>query len=107
MKIGDLPQEISIFREERLKAENRLIEAKDMIASSLILRKVICGHYVYYDEEVKEAIGRLYSNLKKYRLFENPEAYVMEAVKKAIMRYVDAFNLRGSTSKIIKTTKSL
>ncbi len=63
---------------------------------------VVCGHYVYYDKKVKEAIGRLYSNLKKYGLFENPEAYVMKAVKKAIMRYVDAFNLRGSTSKIIK-----
>jgi tagatose-1,6-bisphosphate aldolase non-catalytic subunit AgaZ/GatZ len=67
---------------------------------------VVCGHYVYYDERVKEAIGRLYSNLKKYGLFENPKAYVMEAVKKAIMRYVDAFNLQGSTSKIIKATKS-
>ena len=67
---------------------------------------VVCGHYVYYDEKVKEAIGRLRNNLKKYGLFENPEAYVMESVKKAIMRYVDAFNLGGSTSKIIKVTKS-
>jgi len=29
----------------------------------------------------------------------------MKAVKKAIMRYVDAFNLRGSTSRILKTLK--
>jgi len=68
---------------------------------------VVCGHYVYYEEKVKEAINRLHSNLKKYGLFENPEAYVMKAVKKAIMRYVDAFNLGGSTSKIIKVTKNL
>jgi hypothetical protein len=63
---------------------------------------VVCGHYVYYDEKTREAINRLYSNLKRHGLFENPEAYVMEVVKKAIMRYVDAFNLRGSTSKIVK-----
>ncbi len=44
MNISDLRQEISILREERLKAENRLMQAKDMFASSLILRKVICGN---------------------------------------------------------------
>ena len=42
MNISDLRQEISILREERLKAENRLIGAKDMLPCSLILRKVIC-----------------------------------------------------------------
>ncbi len=44
MNISDLRQEISILREERVKAENRLMGAKDMLASSLILRKVICGN---------------------------------------------------------------
>jgi hypothetical protein len=62
----------------------------------------VCGHYVYYDEKVKEAINRLYNNLKERRLLKNPEAYVMKAVKKAVMRYVDAFNLRGSTLKILR-----
>ena len=37
MNISDLRQEISILREERSKAENRLIQAKEMLASSLIL----------------------------------------------------------------------
>jgi len=37
MNISDLSQEISILREERLKVENRLMGAKDMLASSLIL----------------------------------------------------------------------
>ena len=45
MNISDLRQEISILREERVKAENRLMQAKDMLAASLILRKVICGGY--------------------------------------------------------------
>ena len=74
-------------------------------SAELLAVTLVCGHYVYYDEKVREAIDRLYSNLKKYGLFENPETCVMKAVKKAIMRYVDAFNLQGSTSKIIKVTK--
>jgi len=44
MNISDLPQEISILREERLKAENRLIEVKNMLACSLISRRVLCGN---------------------------------------------------------------
>ena len=67
-----------------------------------------CGPW-YKEREKKlgeeEAIGRLYNNLKKNDLLENPEAYVMKAVKKAIMRYVDAFNLGGSTSKMIEISK--
>ena len=66
---------------------------------------LVCGHYVYYEEKVREAIKRLYSNLKRHNVFENPEAYVMEVVKKAIMGYVDVFNLRGSTSKILKSSQ--
>lgn len=79
-------------------------ELRDMPAE-LRAVTVVCGHYVYYDEKVRETINKLYSNLKRHRVFENPEAYVMEVVKKAIMRYVDALNLRGSTSKIIKIKK--
>ncbi len=81
-------------------------ELRSMLAE-LRAVTVVCGHYVYYDEKIRESINGLYSNLKRHGLSENPEAYVMEAAKKAIMRYVDAFNLRGSTSKIIKMTKSL
>ncbi len=44
MNVSDLPQGISILREERLKAENRLMGVKEMLASSWILRKVICGN---------------------------------------------------------------
>jgi hypothetical protein len=62
---------------------------------------IVTGHYVYYDEEVKKAITTLYSNLKKNGVLEEPEAYVASALRRAIMRYIDAFNLRRSTSKIL------
>lgn len=76
-------------------------ELRDMPAELRAIT-LVCGHYVYYDESVREAVNKLYSNLKRHKVFKNPEAYVMEAVKKAIMRYVDSFNLRESTSKILK-----
>ncbi|NQS90160.1 hypothetical protein HQ584_10270 [Patescibacteria group bacterium] len=44
MNISDLRQEISILREERLKAGNRLMQAKEILSCSLILRKVLCGN---------------------------------------------------------------
>jgi len=61
----------------------------------------LAGHYVYYKPEVNNAIKTMYSNLKKERI-ENPEAIVMHAVKNEIMRYVCAFNLRGSTERILQ-----
>lgn len=62
---------------------------------------LVAGRYVYYDEKVKEATTKLYRNLKERGIVADPETHVISAVKKAIMRYVDAFNLRGSTSRIL------
>ena len=62
---------------------------------------LLCGHYVYYEDEVKAAIARMHDNLKDSRLMEDPQDYVMAQVKKAIMRCADAFNLPGSTPKLM------
>jgi hypothetical protein len=44
MNISDLRQEISILKEERVKTENRLMQAKAMLPYCLIWRKVRCGN---------------------------------------------------------------
>ena len=62
---------------------------------------LVAGHYVYYDQKVKRAIARLYSNLRKNDILKEPETYVTSALRDTIMRYVDAFSLRGSTPKIL------
>lgn len=62
---------------------------------------LIAGHYVYYDSEVEKAIQQLYRNLKEHNIFDDPQAYVMRAVKNAILRYIEAFKLKGSTSQIL------
>ncbi len=73
---------------------------KDMPAQ-LRTTTLVAGHYVYYDQKVKRAIAKLYNNLRKSDILKEPETYVMSAVRDAIMRYVDAFSLRSSTSKIL------
>jgi tagatose-1,6-bisphosphate aldolase non-catalytic subunit AgaZ/GatZ len=70
--------------------------------SALRAVTMVTGHYVYYDEDVKKAIAALYANLRKNDVLEHPEEYVAAAIRAAVMRYVDSFNLRKSTSKILQ-----
>jgi len=111
MNISDLPQEISILREERLKVENRLMGAKKMFACSLILRKVICGNpnckcqegkphgpYPYLSEKVKGKTHLTYirkrdleeieAKTEEYRLFQKRLEYIRHLNK----RIDDLFN---------------
>jgi len=99
MNISDLRQEISILREERLKAENRLMQAKDMLPCSLIWRKVVCGNpscrcqkgklhgpYPYLSERVKgktrltyirkRDLEKIEGKTEQYRLFQKRLEYV-------------------------------
>ena len=99
MNISDLRQEISILREERLKAENRLMQAKDMLPCSLIWRKVVCGNpncacqkgklhgpYPYLSERVKgktrltyirkRDLEKMEGKTEQYRLFQKRLEYV-------------------------------
>jgi tagatose-1,6-bisphosphate aldolase non-catalytic subunit AgaZ/GatZ len=63
---------------------------------------LVAGHYVYYEESVKDAIDRMYNNLKHRGIYKNPSEYVLSRIKMAIMRYVSAFKLSGSTIKILE-----
>lgn len=58
----------------------------------------ICGHYTFNDPLVKAEAAKMYENLEWAGL--NPHRIVVNAVMDSIERYVDAFNLEGTTSKI-------
>ena len=62
---------------------------------------MVCGHYVFEDEDVKKARVKLYKNVKALKITDDPEAVVIKAVKASIMKYVDAFNLKGLNNLII------
>ena len=99
MNISDLRQEISVLREERLKAENKLIQVKKMLPCSLILRRVLCGNssckcqegklhgpYPYLSEKRKRKTHLTYirkrdlekveRKTEQYRLFQKRLEYV-------------------------------
>ena len=105
MNISELRQEISILREERLKAENRLMQAKDMLSYCLIWRKVACGNpsckcqkgdlhgpYPYLSEKVKgktrltyirkRDLGKIEGKTEEYRLFQKRLEYVRHLNKR-------------------------
>ena len=82
------------------KGDNWTAENLRNMPDELRAVTLLAGHYVYYDKDVREAVFELYDNLNKQGLVDKPEDYVASAIKKAIVRYVEAFNLCGSASKI-------
>ncbi len=77
---------------------------KDIANNTSKLKEIteVCGHYVFDKEEVKSARQRLYDNLVKLKIAESPERIVIDSIKNAIMKYVDAFRLREFNKNILK-----
>lgn len=55
------------------------------------------GRYVFTDPAVVDARKQLYETIETHTQID-PDEYVVESVQSAIDRYVDAFNLSGSTA---------
>jgi tagatose-1,6-bisphosphate aldolase non-catalytic subunit AgaZ/GatZ len=83
------------------KEEAHLTE-KDISANPRKLKEVmtVCGHYVFNRSDVQIARAKLYENLKALEITDSPERWVIDAVKKSIKKYVDAFNLKGLDSQL-------
>ncbi|SFL75706.1 class II D-tagatose-bisphosphate aldolase non-catalytic subunit [Pelosinus propionicus] len=60
----------------------------------------ICGHYTYEQEEVKQEMKILYTNMQKLGIDGN--RYLIDKLKSSISRYVQCFNLQGLTSKLLR-----
>lgn len=99
MNISDVRQEIVTLREERQRVENRLMQAKEMLASCLIWRKVLCGNpkckchkgelhgpYPYLSENIKgktrlsyvkkRDLEKIQKKTEEYRLFQKRLEYL-------------------------------
>ncbi|WP_404331760.1 class II D-tagatose-bisphosphate aldolase non-catalytic subunit [Mesobacillus maritimus] len=64
----------------------------------------IAGHYTFNDEEVKAEINKLYDNLNKANI--DGQRFVVDHIKRPIRDYVECYNLKGSTSRIIDKLQS-
>ncbi|MFC3781837.1 class II D-tagatose-bisphosphate aldolase non-catalytic subunit [Bacillus chungangensis] len=63
----------------------------------------IAGHYTFNNDEVKKEIHALYDNLSKVSI--DGQRFVVEHIKRPIRDYVECYNLKGSTSRIMNKLK--
>lgn len=63
----------------------------------------ICGHYIYGDEEIGEALTGLFANLERIGL--DAENYVLTKIKNSISRYCLCLNLDGVMAAVIENIK--
>lgn len=84
-----------------LKEDAHLTE-RDIAQSPAKLKEVtvVCGHYVFNQEDIREARKKLYDNLIALNIANSPVTEVVGAVRESIMKYVDAFNLEGINSQL-------
>ncbi len=59
---------------------------------------IVCGHYVFDQADVQSAREELYKNLIELNIANSPERVLIDSVKRSIMKYVDAFNLKELNS---------
>ena len=83
-----------------LVKEDAHLTEKDIIGNPAKLAEVtrVCGHYVFNREAIREARRKLCDNLTALEITNSPITSAVDAVKEAMMKYVDAFNLKGLSS---------
>ncbi|NLB59476.1 MAG: class II D-tagatose-bisphosphate aldolase, non-catalytic subunit [Lentisphaerae bacterium] len=71
---------------------------RDDAALRLLIARV-CGHYTYDEQAIKTARARLYANLDRFQMIEEPESkaanFVVARVQAAIEFYLRHFALQG------------
>ena len=82
--------------------EDEHLTDKDISAMPQKLEEItsVCGHYVFDRDEIRKARAKLYDNIKAMNIDGSPETRVIESVKDAIMKYVEAFRLKDLNGRI-------
>jgi len=87
-----------------LVKEDAHLTEKDIVNMPEKLAEItaVCGHYVFDRDNVQEARKKLYKNVIQLKITDSPETVLIDAVKASIMKYVDAFNLKGINHHLTK-----
>ena len=80
-----------LIKEDAHLTENEIVHKPEKLAEVT----AVCGHYVFDRDDVQEARRKLYRNVIELKITNSPETVLIDAVKASIMKYVDAFNLKG------------
>ncbi|KAB7664802.1 class II D-tagatose-bisphosphate aldolase non-catalytic subunit [Bacillus sp. B1-b2] len=86
--------------------EQRNLTVEEIVKDNEIAIQIldIAGHYTFNDKEVKEEIEKLYQNLSKVNV--DGQRFVVNHIKRPIRDYVECYNLKGVTSRIIEKLQS-
>ena len=86
-----------------LTKENEHFTKQEIARDKDKLREVtiISARYVINQPEVVTARERLFNNLKSLDVTSDPQGEILGEIKMALQRWVDAFNLKGTTSRIL------
>lgn len=87
-----------------LKEEESHLSREDVARDEEKLAQItrVSGHYVFDVKEVERAREKLFHNLKKEGIIADPLKVVRREIRSSLKKYVDAFNLRGLTSKVLR-----
>ncbi len=102
-KIYDVLLEKSIKSERWRKwmvGDQVNLTVEDILANKELSEEIldIAGHYTFNDNDVKEEIKKLYDNLNNHNIDGN--RFVINHIKRPIRDYAEAYNLKGSTTRI-------
>jgi len=102
-KIYDVLLEKSIKSERWRKwmvGDQVNLTVEDILANKELSEEIldIAGHYTFNDNDVKEEIQKLYDHLNNHDIDGN--RFVIDHIKRSIRDYAEAYNLKGSTTRI-------
>lgn len=81
--------------------EQQELTVEEIMADDQLSEEIldIAGHYTFNDDEVKAEIDKLYHNLEKHHI--QGQRYVIDHIKRPIRDYVECYNLKGATTRIL------
>lgn len=82
--------------------EDTDLTVEDILDDDVLSAEVldIAGHYTFNEPAIKNELDVLYKNLEKANI--DGERYVINYIKRPIRDYVEAYNLKGLTTKIAR-----
>lgn len=86
--------------------DNKSLTVDEIMGNNELSKEIleIAGHYTFNNEVVKKETEILYRNLAKANI--DGQRFIVDHIKRSIRNYVECFNLKGSTTRIMEKLNS-
>lgn len=83
-----------------LKEDQRDLTEEQIMQDPRLIRQIVSvsGRYVLDEESVKKEKEKMFTNLKRWNIVEDPEREIIKNIKRSLLRWIKAFNLSNLTS---------